>query len=586
MMRCTAVILAALLVSACGTDYSTCRKQGGIVLNGVCQCPDGSIQEANFCRPANAYSIDGGQKPQGYEASSDGGAHDAGAHENAPSIRPIDSSDPEVDAMRADSATPITADNVVDSSTPITTRIVSAQVSAAGNDRFYGVTYDSAGSIFAVGQTSSSTDPRADYSFLLAKFSHGGDLDTSFGSGGYAIVNVVEGGGVVELARAVVVQADGRIVVAGNAEHAIQATPDVTADADIFLIRFNRDGTVDNTFGTNGVQRHDIGTGVVTRATLVDGGVSNTTLSGADSMWSLSQTLEGKLIIHTNTIAEGTLLDGGLRTDSDYALVRLTVEGQLDITFGSTGIVRTDFNHTNAAARMATPLPNGSIVGFGYTTSTILTGTTASAQQPVLYKVNGDGTPETLFGTHDPIVAPGVFYDFSRADQKSAEVHGASLQLSKFVTLGYGPTPGAGAGTDWVWLRFNGDGTPDRTFGTFGTTFQDPGAYSDQGRALITLPNNKVLGVGAGRPASTAAPATGTLPPSDGMVGVLTENGQPDTSFGPGGYRLFDFGGGSTDQLWAVALSPDNHSVAAVGAGNKVSETEDEDATLLILPTP
>jgi uncharacterized delta-60 repeat protein len=469
-------------------------------------------------------------------------------------------------------------------------KIISAQISATGNDRFFGVTHDSAGNIYAVGQTATSTVGTADYSYVVAKYSQDGVLDTSFGTNGYAIKNVVEGGGSVENARGIVVQTGGKIVIAGNAEHAVYAADagvgPLANDADLFLVRFNSNGTVDDTFGTNGVVKHDLGTGVVTRATLTDGGLANPSLSGADALWSLTQTPEGKLVIHTNTIAQGNLLDGGVRTDSDYVLLRLNAEGQLDTTFGGTGIVRTDFSQTSAGARTPTLLPNGSIIGVGYTTSSVLVTAPATSQQPVLYKVNADGTPDTAFATQDPVTAPGVFHDICRVDQKNAEAYGAALQGSKLVTLGYGPTPGAGSGTDWVWFRFNGDGTQDKTFGTNGTTFQDPGGYGDNGRALVTLPDNKVLGVGGGRATPATPPAMGTTPPSDGMIGVLTEDGQPDTSFGPGGYRLLDIGGGTTDFLWGAEVSPDKKSVAVVGLGNKAAEADDEDGVVVILPVP
>jgi uncharacterized delta-60 repeat protein len=483
-----------------------------------------------------------------------------------------------------DSATP-----APDAST-FNAKVISAQVSATGNDRFYGVTHDRQGNIYAVGQTSTTTEGTSDYSYLVAKYSKDGVLDTSFGSSGYAIKNVVVGGGSVELARGIVVQTDGKIVIAGNAEHALYAADagvgPVANDADIYLVRFHADGSVDTSFGEQGVVRHDVGTGVVTRATLADGGLANPSLSGADAMWSLSETPEGKLIIHTNTIAQGTVLDGGVRTDSDFALLRLTADGALDTSFGGTGIVRTDFNQTNAGARTPTLLPNGSIVGVGYTTSSLLVTAPATSQQPVLYKVNADGTPDATFATQDQVTAPGIFYDICRADQKNAEAYGAAAQGSKFVTLGYGPTPGVGSGTDWVWLRFNGDGTQDKSFGTNGVTFQDPGGFGDNGRAVITLPDNRVLGVGGGRPTPATAPAMGVNPPSDGMIGVLHENGAPDTEFGSGGYKLLDFGGGSTDFLWGVELAPDKKSVAAVGIGNKASDADDEDGIVVILPVP
>jgi len=65
-----------------------------------------------------------------------------------------------------------------------------------------------------------------------------GDLDTSFGTGGSAIIHFLYGAG--ELAYGVGVQKDGKIILGGESNYA-----DVMA-------RFNGDGTLDPTFGVTG----------------------------------------------------------------------------------------------------------------------------------------------------------------------------------------------------------------------------------------------------------------------------------------------------------------------------------------------
>ncbi|MEY4510936.1 MAG: hypothetical protein RLZZ450_3058 [Pseudomonadota bacterium] len=475
----------------------------------------------------------------------------------------------------------------------ITDKVIYAQISATGHDRFYGVTYDSAGNIYAVGQTSSATAAGSDSSFVLAKFSAAGVLDTTFGTSGYAIKNVVAGGLDVETARGVVIQADGKIVVAGQAEHQVyDASADAGAivrDADVFVVRFTAQGQLDTTFGTAGVVRHDVGTGVLTQpATLADGGVPALALSGADSFWSLSLTVDNKLVIHTATRGLGNSLDGGVRTDSDFALVRLSADGTLDPTFGATGgtpgVVRTDFSNTNASVRAATVLANGSIVGAGYSTNAVLTTNGTTAQNPVLYKVNADGTPDTSFGTTDPVGAPGLWHDYARRDQKGAEAYGAAPQGTKFVTAGYGPTPN-GTTTDIIFFRFNADGSQDRTFGTDGVTFVDVGGYADNGRTIATLPDNRIIGGGTGRVKPAAGTSDGGTPPADAVLTVLSENGLPDTTFGPNGIRTYDFGGAG-DHIWGLSVSPSKKQVAAVGIQTGATPADDDDGAIVILNLP
>jgi uncharacterized delta-60 repeat protein len=515
-----------------------------------------------------------GDDDSGENPGSDGSVADAGGSDGAAA--------PNIDGG-VDSGMDATAPLGSDAS--IGAKTLRAEISPVGNDAFFGVTYDSEGNIFAAGKTAVTAGSTADSAFVLAKFTSAGVLDTTFGIGGYATKNVVEGGGSVEQGRGVVVQASGKLVVAGYAEHQLYAADAgaglLANDTDIFVVRFNANGTLDTTFGTGGVVRHDIGTAYINvPGVLPDGGVPASTLVGADQPWSLAQTVDGKLVIHTPSM--GVAQDGGVRTDTDQTLVRLTAEGALDTSFGSTGVVRTDLGGVNANARGALVLDNGSVIGTGYSGNRVLGGTT-NATNPVIYKVNADGTPDTSFATKDFVATPGVWHDYARSDMGPAEAYGAALQGTSFVTLGYGNGP-TSTTSDWIFLRFSADGTQDKTFGTTsGVTFLDPGGFGDNGRAVVSLPDNRVVGVGSGRPGP--ANPDGGVPGQDTMVGILQPNGQPDTTFGTGGIRLFDFGS-TTEVLWGAAVSPSKKQVVAVGVAGPVNAGEDDDGAIVVLTLP
>ena len=71
-------------------------------------------------------------------------------------------------------------------------------------------------------------------------------------------------------------------------------------------------------------------------------------------------------------------------------------------------------------------------------------------------------------------------------------------------------------------------------------------------------------------------------------MGLLTPNGQPDTTFGANGLRTYDLGG-SNDFFWGASVAPDKKSVAIVGikSGTPVGDAAapgNDDAALLILP--
>jgi uncharacterized delta-60 repeat protein len=449
-------------------------------------------------------------------------------------------------------------------------------LSTTGHDRLFGVTFALDGNILATGQVSTDIDASADFSFVVAKFLPNGQLDRRFGNDGVVTKNVSIGGTARELARGIVVQSTGDIVIAGAAEHDPDAVGLAAQDTDVVLVRFSADGVLDTSFGVDGVARLDLSTAAE--------GLNNNgqpALLGADSQWGLALGAGDSLIVHGTQRAEGLQADGVTpRTDSDWALVKLTADGDPDLSFSTDGKVTLDIGEVNASARAVTVLPDGSIIGTGYTTSTVLG---ISTQQPVLYKVSATGAFDETFATADAIATPGVWHDFATDETNTAlraEAYGAAVQGDNFVTIGYGPTPTeGGTGTDWVSFRFTATGEQDLTFGDAGRAYIDAGGFGDNGRFVMTLPDNRILGVGVGRRAAAEQPER------DAMIAVLTADGLPDTSFAPNGFKLFDVGG-DADHFWAAGIAPEDPTqVAIVGiAGGRTTGVNDDDALLLLLP--
>ena len=76
-----------------------------------------------------------------------------------------------------------------------------------------------------------------------------GDLDSTFGSGGKVVTDFF---GRSSGANAIALQADGKMVVAGNALSAL-------GPPDFALARYNRDGSLDSSFGSGGRVTTDFG---------------------------------------------------------------------------------------------------------------------------------------------------------------------------------------------------------------------------------------------------------------------------------------------------------------------------------------
>jgi uncharacterized delta-60 repeat protein len=81
------------------------------------------------------------------------------------------------------------------------------------------------------------------FDFALARYNSDGTLDASFGTGGRVTTDFA---GPNDQAESVVVQPDGRIVVAGA------AGPFINRGFDFALARYNSNGTLDTSFGTSG----------------------------------------------------------------------------------------------------------------------------------------------------------------------------------------------------------------------------------------------------------------------------------------------------------------------------------------------
>src|SRR5439155_1103104 len=148
---------------------------------------------------------------------------------------------------------------------------------------------------------------------LVLSFAHSvdagpGDLDPSFGAGGQVLTDFGGGDG----ARALALQADGRIVVAGRS---------CPSTCDFALARYNPDGSLDPSFGSGG--------GVLTE------------FAGGGDASALAVQSDGKIVV-------AALSGGGGR--QDFALARYNPDGSLDPSFGSGGRVLTDFGGDDEAA--------------------------------------------------------------------------------------------------------------------------------------------------------------------------------------------------------------------------------------------
>jgi uncharacterized delta-60 repeat protein len=169
------------------------------------------------------------------------------------------------------------------------------------------------GSIIAAGSAEYIPNFKQDQ-MLLAKYTADGKPDTGFGNNGLVFTNV---GPDADYAYAVAIQNDGRIVVGGVANYF------ALDSAAMAVVRYNSDGSLDQSFNNTGFLSIFFGT---------DNAVAKALVIQPDGNYILGGSKSPDYTSPPNYAA------------TDFALVSVTKDGKIDSSFGTYGIVTTDFS--------------------------------------------------------------------------------------------------------------------------------------------------------------------------------------------------------------------------------------------------
>jgi uncharacterized delta-60 repeat protein len=199
--------------------------------------------------------------------------------------------------------------------------------------------------------TSSNADG-TDNDFGLVRYNPDGSLDTTFDTDGKVTTSFGTG---YDLASALALQADGKIIAAGHTDNG--------NEIDFALARYNLDGSVDITFDLDGKVTTPIGTGD-------DFGIV------------VAQQADGKILVagfSYNDATSGDML----------VLARYNDNGSLDEMFGSQGIVTAGFGCAAAGYALALQ-PDGRILVAGHACG-------LASLDFMLARLNSDGSPDISF---------------------------------------------------------------------------------------------------------------------------------------------------------------------------------------------
>ena len=223
-----------------------------------------------------------------------------------------------------------------------------------------------------------------------------------------------------------------------------------------------------------------------------------------------------------------------------FAVARYDSDGSLDSSFGTGGMVTTDFGVDGEAVNGLAIQPDGKIVAAGEAGGVL-----------ALARYNPDGSLDPTFGGGG---VPGTV----ESDVIAGGQEGVALQPDGKIIV-------AGGLQDMVVARYNADGSLDTSFGNAGVA-STPHSDFEYGTAVALMPDGKIVVAGS---RSNSLPDSG--PDRSFLVERLNPDGSPDASFGAGGIATvtiaaWDFG-------YSLALQPDGKVL--VGG---TSETDSQQA--------
>jgi uncharacterized delta-60 repeat protein len=281
------------------------------------------------------------------------------------------------------------------------------------------------GKIIVAGETN--------YQALIARYNPDGSLDTTFDGDGIFLNSFGFG---IEL-HSIALQPDGKLIIAG------------AANVDFFAARLNSNGSIDTSFGNNGIVK--------------------TNIISYDYAYSVALQADGKIVL------AGV---ANYLQSPRVGLVRYNPNGAPDTSFGNDGIVVTSVGLGGCRSYAAAIQPDGKIVA--------IVETSIGDFKVVRYLPNGspdpsfdgDGIVTSDFGTREDIIR--------------------SIRLQpdgKIVAAGNHSTVMA-TGDDFAVARYNPNGSPDAEWGTGGIVFTDFNNTLDKLNAIALDRFGRVVAVG------------------------------------------------------------------------------------------
>lgn len=344
-----------------------------------------------------------------------------------------------------------------------------------------------------------------DSCFILSRYKSKGITDNHFGDFGIVKTKFDKNATGV----AVGVQPGGKIIMAG---YTYDTTGSRITKADIVLVRYNTDGSLDASFGTNGIVTADI--------------------KEVDVVNDMKIQPDGKIAI-TGYCKERTSFN-----TNDILTAVFSVDGVLDITFGGVGYVITEVgflseDYANALAIQS----DGSIIVGGYIVDF------SQTLNSLMIKYNLDGTLNASFGENGMVL--------SSCAGEGCYIEDLEVQNDgKIVTAG--ATRNEEDSNIPTIKKYKSNGELDSSFGKRGTVYGSayygkPGVFE----SVALQADGKIISTGEVESSSS----------SDLFVAIVryTERGKMDNTFGDKGRIFSRLSDKLTGQKYPIAIQSDGN---------------------------
>lgn len=336
------------------------------------------------------------------------------------------------------------------------------------------------------------------FDFALVRYNADGTLDQNFGADGKVMTDV---GGFSDYGKALAIQTDGKILLAGSSTNG--------KNSDFALVRYNTDGSLDQNFGDHGKvitavgKFNDYGKSIAIESNgkiIVAGGSDNgynydfaLVRYNIDGSIDNSFAINGKAITDvkgSNDNGESIAIDVNGKIlvtgyafndkDKDIALLRYNSNGSLDSSFNRSGKVAIDIDGAYDAGNAVRVQSDGKIVVAGYSYSTY-------NYSFVLLRYTANGLPDNSFGLSGIVTT-------SIGDEGTTAKSLALLSNGKIMVGGYAHNR---SDYDFVLACYNVDGTMDETFNTDGETTTVITTSNDYCNAIAIESNGNIILAGS-----------------------------------------------------------------------------------------